>query len=268
MRGQFWLIGAVLATIIANTGCVSDCHKTYQTAWERGAGCELPTPCRSRVYVFMLHGVTPSTDCGLETLRMKLAEGGFAKVATGELVHAWWVASEIKDIRKCDPEARFVLIGYDLGCAAAVPLARDLVAKGVPVDAVVLLDPVGPMPAQGCGVHTLLFASGASTTTAPHTGRVIVPDASHFGLPTHPTTVAVVTALLKDIAARNCHPTIESVPAWDYKYAPEMRPEVTVQKPGGEWDFLSDQPGVPLPIGTIAVERQPVMTAAPVAAKR
>src|SRR5688572_11999825 len=100
MTGQRWVIGAVVAILLANTGCVSCCHKSYQKAWERGSECDLPTACRGQVHVFMVHGLTPSTDTGLNALREKLAENGFAKIGVGEVVNVWWMASEIKNIQR------------------------------------------------------------------------------------------------------------------------------------------------------------------------
>src|SRR4051812_30155073 len=112
MIGQRWVIGAVLATALANTGCVTCCHKSYAAALKCGPDCELPTPCRGQVYVFMIHGLTPTKDCGLETLRAKLGECGFAKIGVGELCSWLCIEQEIKEIRCDDPDARFVLLGY------------------------------------------------------------------------------------------------------------------------------------------------------------
>jgi len=270
MNGQRWVIAAVLATVLANTGCVSCCHKNYQQALTHGAECDLPTPCRNQVYVFMVHGLTPSTDCGLETLRTKLAENGFAKVGIGETVSGLTIECEIKHIRKCDPEAKFVLIGYDVGGGAAVCIARDLTAKDLPVEAVVLLDPLAC--GEACGVRTLLVTSGKTNSTAPHTERVAVPDASHFGLPAHPTTVTVITELLKDVASAGYQAPGDPVPAWSYKHAPEMHRSVTGRW-SEEWDFLSDRPGNAQAINTRITSQPapsaPVSTSAgPVVIKR
>jgi hypothetical protein len=269
MNGQRWVIAGVLAAILANTGCVSCCHKSYQQALTHGADCDIPTPCRNQVYVFMIHGLTPSTDCGLNALRTKLGENGFAKVAVGESFSGLSIECEIKDIRKCDPDAKFVLLGYDLGGAAAACIASDLCRKGMPVEAVVLLDPIASGKASG--TRTLLVTSGKCTSTAPHTERVVVPEASHFGLPAHPTTVAAITELLKDIATINCQPPVDLIPEWSYKHAPEMHSAVTGRW-DEEWDFLSDRPGMTQAIGTRIVTQSvttPISTSAgPVVIKR
>jgi hypothetical protein len=248
MRGQRWVLGAVLATLVANAGCVACCHKTYETAWRGGAECDIPVPCRGQVYVFMIHGVTPSTECGLEALRLKLGEAGFCKVGVGELVHCGWVQGEIKRIRKCEPEARFVLVGYDLGGPAAVSVAHDLSLSGVPVEAVVLIAPMGKTVTETCEVRTLLIAGGGSACRTPHTEAIVVPDANHWTLPAHPVTVAVVTGLLREIAVANCHLTSEPILEWSYPHAPPMRPEVVAAP--GPWNFLADHHTTPHAIGT------------------
>jgi hypothetical protein len=211
----------------------------------------------------MVHGLTPSTDCGLSALRTKLAESGFAKIGLGELGSELCIELEIKKIRTCEPEARFVLLGYDVGGASAVLLARNLTSKRVPVDAVVLLDPLAC--GRGAGVRTLLVTSGQTTSTTPYTDRLVVSDASHLNLPAHPATVAVITELLKDIATQHYQAPGDPVPAWSYPLAPEMQP---VEGPKwDEWDILADLPGSPQPIGTRVTTQQigapvPVSTSA------
>ena len=238
MNKRSWVSGAILATVLANTGCVLCCTKGYEKSLKNGADFDLPTQCRNEVHVFMMHGLTPSTDCGLNALRLKLGDNGFAKVGMGELCHAGWVKSEIDCIRRNDPDARFVLLGYDLGAATAVSLSRDLAAKGIPVEAVVLLDPMG-CSAEPCGARTLLITSGMGIASVPHSGRVVVATASHFGLPAHPTTVAVITDLLSDIATQNCEPPLEMIPGHNDPNAVARR--ASNQQSGGEWGFLSDR---------------------------
>ncbi len=259
MTRQVGLIGAVLATVLANTGCDSHCHQSHQKTWERGADHELPAPCRGQVYVFMFHGLTPSCDSGLDALRLKLAESGFAKVGVAELAGSLCVAGEIDKIRKCEPDAKFVLIGYDLGGAAAVCVARDLTKKGIPVEAVVLLDPV--KCGEPCGLRTLLVTSGTTASTVPFTDRLIVSDATHAKLPAHPLTSGAIVEWLKEIAANGFVDRGDTVQEWGYQHAPEMRP-VAVGKGGANWNFLADKPGTPSAIDTRVVV-QPAEPTAP-----
>jgi hypothetical protein len=129
MRGKRWVVVAILAIASANTGCVTCCHKGYEKTLEHGPECELPGPCRNQVYVFLINGLTPPTHNGLNALRMKLSENGFAKVGIADLAGGLCVEHEIKKIRACEPDAKFVLVGYDVGASVAVCIARDLTSK-------------------------------------------------------------------------------------------------------------------------------------------
>ena len=260
MSARYWAIGAVLASVLANTGCVTNCHQGYEMTLKHGPYYDTSTPCRNRVHVFTLHGLTPSTDSGLNTLRLKLGENGFAKVGMAELCSAHWVKNEIERIRLHDPDARFVLVGYDLGGAVAVSLTRDLTAKGVPVDALILLNPLC-CSAEPCGVNTLLIKSAKATSCVPHSAKVVVPDASHFGLPAHPATVTAVTELLREIALQHSPPPAEEIPEWSYQYAPESR-RVPAKQLRSDWDFLADKPGTTRAIASRVVT-QPTPVAEP-----
>jgi len=258
MSGRNWLIGAIAAVALTQAGCTTCCHKGYEKSLERGPECELPAACRNQVYVFLINGVTPPTHNGLNALRMKLSENGFAKVGIADLAGALGVEHEIKKIRACEPDAKFVLVGYDVGAAVAVCDARHLTSKGIPVEAVVLLDPVGTK--EVCCVPTLLIASGKKPGMVPHSKQIVVPDANHFTLPAHPITVATITDLLATIAVNGYQAAGDPVPEWSYKNAPEMRPEPIGHRDAA-WDFLSDN-GPTRPIGTGAVA-QPSPIAAP-----
>jgi hypothetical protein len=261
MRGQRWLVGAVLAIAVANTGCVTCCHRGYQKSLEHAPSCELPGQCRNQVYAFLINGLTPPTHNGLSALRLKLAENGFAKVGIADLAGGLCVEHEIKKIRACEPDAQFVLVGYDVGASVAVCAARDLTSKGIPVEALVLLDPVGCK--EACGVPTLLITSGKGASAVAHSQRVVVPNVGHFGLPAHPTTVAAIVDLLGGVAVKHNEPLGDPVPEWSYKHAPEMRPPVTGRW-SAEWDFLADH-GPTRSIGTsvAAQPAPPAPTASP-----
>lgn len=262
MPGRNWLIGAIAAVALSQAGCVTCCHKGYEKSLASGPECELPTACRNQVYVFLINGVTPPTHNGLNALRMKLGENGFAKVGIADLAGALSVEHEIKKIRACEPDAKFVLVGYDVGAPAVICDARHLASKDIPVEAVVLLDPVGTK--EVCCVPTLLIASGKKPCTVPHSKQIVVPDASHFTLPAHPLTVATITDLLSTIASNGYPATSAPVPEWSYKNAPEMRPEPTGRWDAA-WDFLSDN-GPMRPIGTNIATRPSPPTATPTTA--
>jgi hypothetical protein len=239
--------------VLANAGCVSCCDKSYKTAREHGPECDLPLPCRNQVYVFMIHGCTPTCDGGLETLRQRLAESGFAKVGVGEFASAPCIHCEIMKIHKCEPDAKFVLLGYDFGAAAAECLGRELSDKGVPIEGIVLLDPLAC--GQPCGGRRLLVTSGTTLSTAPYTDRLVVSDANHYKLPAHPRTAAAIIEMLKDIAARDCEDAGDPVPLWTYPHAPEMHTGSTAPI-GPEWKFLADTTEIPEALNPRATSQQ------------
>jgi hypothetical protein len=227
MVARYWAVLALAAVAALQTGCVSQCHKTHAAARERGPDCDLPAPCRNAVHVFLIDGLTPCGSCGLDKLRTELAANGFAKVGIGTAASGFCVQQEIEEIRGCDPEAKFVLVGFDVGGGAAAHTARSLAKKGIAVEALVLLDPVA------CGnevpARTLLVSSGTRAATVPHSSRVAVTTA-HTKLPAHPTTVGVVTELLREVAV-NGYVEDAALPG---------------REPRGDgWDFLTDDRRTP-----------------------
>jgi hypothetical protein len=256
MSGKLWSLLLAVAISAANAGCVSCDHAAHKIALNAGPVCDLPTCERQKVYVFLLNGLTPTGSCGLEGLRDKLAEHGFPKVGCGQVFHAGWVADEMKRVLADNPDARFVLLGYDLGGGVAAKLAAQSVQSGLPVDAVVLLDPIGKAALTPTGVRTLLITSGSGRSPVPHNESVIIPDAGHFKLPTHPQTLAVVCNLLHEIAAKQMRPEIETFPHWSYEHAPE--PRITPIPGTPEWNVLTDRPGgATLPLGVSETVRTP-----------
>jgi hypothetical protein len=242
MTRAFPLAAVALAVAASGGGCVTCHHEAAEAALAAGPQCTTPTCERNKVHVFLINGLTPTGSCGLSGLRDKLGRCGFAKVGYGQIVHGWWAAEEMKSIHADDPDARFVLVGYDVGCGEAVRVTNQVRRAGVPVEAVVLLAPVG-RPAAVPGVRTLLVTSGAGRSPVPHTESVIVADANHFNLPTHPQTVAAVSGLLNDLAVAQMKPYAVPLPACSYEHAPAPRPSSLPA--GNSWDFLHERPADP-----------------------
>ncbi|HUR54429.1 MAG TPA: hypothetical protein VMZ71_09875 [Gemmataceae bacterium] len=260
MSGKRWLTGLVVAISATNAGCISCDHAAHKSALDAGPVCEVPACERQKVYVFMLNGLAPTASCGLDGLRVKLAEQGFPKIGCGQVFHAAWAADEMKRILCDNPDARFVLLGYDLGGGAAAKLAQQSVQAGLPVDALVLLDPKGKASMTPSGVRTLLITSGAGLPPTPHTESVIIPDVGHFRLPTHPKTLALVCNLLNEVAAKQMRPEIEIYPMWSYEHAPA--PRISPLPGDPEWNVLTDRPGgVTLPLGVTETVKAPPLSA-------
>ena len=245
MTGKRTLAVVGVAILLAGSGCASCNYRAFQPARDAGPDCQVPLQDRREVYVFLVNGLTPSGSSGRDGLQEKLALQGFTKVYHGQLYHAGWMGTEMRRIHREEPAARFVIVGYDLGGAGASRLAADGIADELPVDALILLDPMGKPGTVGCSVRTLLVCSGSGAAPVPHTESLSVPDAGHFTLPTHPQTVAVVCELLTQVARKVEHPPVtDGNSGWRYEHAPPPRP---IAAPGvnadPEWSFLHDRGG-------------------------
>jgi hypothetical protein len=242
MLGTRWAIGAGLALMLAGPGCVSCGHDVCKPALEASPNAEAPVCDRRHVYAFLINGITPAGSSGLDGLRIKLAERGYEKTYRGECCHAWWMEHEMKRVLKCDPAARFVVVGYDVGCGAASSLARHAVRHGWPVDAVVLLDPVIQPEAGPRSPHTIVIRSGAAATGDEEC--VCVPSGGHWTLPTNARTVEVIAEVMKEAASKVEYPPVLEGERSAFPDAPPLR-EMPGPVPGAgeDWLFLHDQFG-------------------------
>lgn len=245
-----WAVAAAAAVLVGGSGCVSCDMRTARASWEAGPSCEVPACDRSNVYAVLVNGACPAGSTSLEGLRDGLAPRGFTKVYFGQILHAYWLASEMRAVAKCNPSARFIVVGADIGCPIAAHLTRQAVADGVTVDALVLLEPVGVPADAGCATRTVLVSCG-NNGSAPHTERAAISGATRFTLPGHPGTVDLVYDLMKESAARVEHPP----GLFDVLTDPEGRQPRDVTPPPGaapEWLFLHDHPGFsPAPLSPL-----------------
>lgn len=216
MSGRSGLIAGVAGILLAGSGCVSCGNHSYGEAHEVGPDCEVPTCQRNQVYVFAVSGMNPLDMLALDALRGELARRGFAKVATGQAVHAGWMTREMRRIREEQPEAVFVLLGSEGGAVTAAKLAEQAVADGLPVGAVVLVSR-DPKPAPAVGNNLRVEAVNGHGSE-------------------HAAGVATV---LNEVAATTPLPVIVERVGWDYPHAPEPRPEIEPRDPN--WSFLFDR---------------------------
>lgn len=240
MTATRWAIGAGLLVAAASSGCVSCGHDACATFLNAGPNATEPLCDRQHVYVFLINGLTPDVSSGLEDLRLKLAERGYQKVYRGELCHAAWMAFEMKRLLRCDPSARFVLVGYDLGCGAAAALARHGQRRDWPVDAIVLIDPLTLPDAGNQPLRTVVVRSGGDCTACTDSLRTVnVPEGSHWTLPVHPQTVEAIAGALKESAMKVEHPEAWVDPA--EMEIPNRYMPVPVPGASPEWQFLQER---------------------------
>jgi hypothetical protein len=221
-------------------GCISCGHDSCKLSEDAGPLCPVPVCDRRHVYTFLINGLAPN-EC-LDQLRLNIAERGFEKVGKMELCHTWWLWSEMKRIQRCEPEARFVLVGYGFGAASAVGLARDASRESVTVDAVVLLDPAGVKDWSGCAERVVVIRAGQPMAT-DESGRCTRVPGGHISLPKQPQTADAIAAVLAETAARVEHPPFDEVPYFQHPDAPAPRDDRLPPGAPEEWRFLHDRIG-------------------------
>ncbi|MCZ2340429.1 MAG: hypothetical protein LC104_01375 [Bacteroidales bacterium] len=239
-------VGTLLA--LANSGCVS-CH--YKAQPQFLAACHsstVPSPVRNHVYLFMMNGSDVFDFAGLTTLRDKVCEAGFPKVYYAQRADRRWYELEMRRVYLADPAARFVVLGMGTATDHLVPLVVGVVEDGLPVDQLILLDPIGTMAGTSSSVPVTVLQSRSWSHSASASENVTMMEASHFGLP---ASAPVVEAVISQMIASAQQvgplegPRLPALPLSD-KPAPLPRPRELppheAAKPDA-WDFLKR--GVP-----------------------
>src|SRR5262245_54045673 len=134
-------------------GCLSCLNPVGHPPPEALGPCEaLPQPCRSGVYVFLIDGLDPFHCGNLPGVRDYLIELGFIKTYHGYAYHKSYFLKELLRTHAECPDARFVVVGFDYGAAAARNLACEAARSGAPVDLLVYLG--------GCSLEELPAEAG------------------------------------------------------------------------------------------------------------
>jgi pimeloyl-ACP methyl ester carboxylesterase len=181
------LVGVGLA-FLGGVGCTCCRHRALYDS----LACDGPadTPCattRNDVYTFVLGGTDPF-DRGPDRLATGLNEHGFAKVYTGTRLHADWFAKEARRIIEENPDARFAVVGRRYGATRAAELASTLAREGLPVDALVLIDPDG-LPTTEFAVETKVLHPGDAVHEAPMVADHLLAVVRHVHLDPLPKVV-------------------------------------------------------------------------------
>ena len=232
-------------------GCLRFCHPVDPLpADEVRDTFELPTGCKDRVYVFLLHGVDPPDTANMAGLQEYLHSLGYIKTYYGQPFHAFYYEKEIVAIRKREPNARFVLMGFSYGAGLVRDLARDLGKCGIGVDLLVYIDggrlsttPLDRPANVSKVVNILAFDRDEDCEIAGAENRRY-DDVWHFGTVTHPDTLRMLVRELAQVALRvpltthlpSAPPANGVLPA--PRPAPELLPPPTPNVKGDGWDFI------------------------------
>jgi hypothetical protein len=99
----------------------------------------VPDTNRDRVHVFFVNGVDPLCLGNLNSLCAHLQQLGFRNSHFGQLWSTPLCVSKLRRLKREDPGARVVLLGYSAGANAVRWVANRLNKEGVPVDLLVYL---------------------------------------------------------------------------------------------------------------------------------
>ena len=226
---------ALTIALLTSFGCTTCPHRAAFDAL--GTECdELTTvPQRSHVVAILVGPETVFDLGGVGTFSRKLNEAGFSRIYRGGILHANWLSREAQRTYEDDPETRFVVIGYDFACRTARNLAVDLSQTGLPVDAVVLLDPLAVDSNRSLPANvelTIVRSHGWTGNPVPDAVESIVPGVGHYDLLASPETLGTVVAAISTVAQRVAVTESASDPArpvhlgveWDFVLGPSLAP--------------------------------------------
>jgi hypothetical protein len=250
MFGKRW-VGLMLVASLAGGGCMQYRSVGFQDALCSPLESPAPPPIRNQVYLFMMNGSDVLDSAGMLDLRDQLSHLGYPKVYLAQRPDSAWYTRELRRIPREEPGARMILLAYGSSATKVHALAAEAARDGLPVDAVIFLDPVGlngrlaetlPFPSVVLRSHNWL---GSRQLVA--TENLILPGVGHFSLPAHPGCVQLVHSLMTG-AAGNVHLesklSLPRLPLADVPN-PTPRPVAPVPYTPDGWDFLKPNAGFP-----------------------
>ncbi|MGL6075830.1 MAG: hypothetical protein ACRC8S_16870 [Fimbriiglobus sp.] len=206
MRAKHLLLSASVAFTPFLSGCLSNNYKGYHQALH----CQTPNPFpnkqRSQVYLFMMNGTDVLELSGMLTLRDELARNGFSKVYYAQMEDKDWFVREMARLHRDEPQARILLLGYGTAATRTTEVACETQRLGVPLDALVLLDPMsysGNLTEQTTAPSVIISShnwSGAKEVFS--TERIELQGTGHLNTPTHPQTLDTLVSLMTTAASR------------------------------------------------------------------
>jgi hypothetical protein len=99
-----------------------------------------PDPsAKEHVYIFGINGLNPMCLGNFNGLLCYFREQGFTHTYFGQPYTSFWFPSEIREIRRQDPQAKIVLIGFSSGANSVRAMANGLNNDGTPIDLLVYL---------------------------------------------------------------------------------------------------------------------------------
>jgi hypothetical protein len=254
--------GGLLAALCLSmgSGCLSFVHSLDAPPREQLMPADMiPAPCRNHVHIFLIHGMDPLDLANLAGLTEYIQALGYIKTHYGQLYHLWEFKKELRRVHKDDPDARFVLIGFSFGANMVRELANAVKDDDITIDLLVYLGgntlENTPPNQPDHVIHIVnILATGCiwNGATMDRADNIHYGNVWHFGSPTHPKTLELLSRELAVVAGRV--PYIEKTPPPFPDELPRPRPLKANQarkmpEVPPEWNFLDARSayGEPLP---------------------
>jgi len=191
---------------------------------------------------------------GMLTLRDEIAKAGYAKVYYTQSEDRNYYAREMQRLHRDEPQARMLLLGYGTAAERTLGLAAEACRTGLPLDAVIFLDPSGlsgnvaeALPVPSLALRSHGWSGGKELVT---TDSQVLAGVGHVSAPTCPQTVNVVVQLMTASAAKVPVEDIRlTLPFLPLRDKPDRTPRgidpATLFTPTGPWEGF---PAMPAPL--------------------
>ncbi len=204
MGKKLLLLGGL--SVIGAVGCLHTCRTTPNECLRPVEEVAVIAPARAKVYTFLMNGADVFDVGHLHELECSIISAGFPKVYYAQRFDQEWYYKELHRLHRDDPDNRFVMVGSGTAAGELQKLVCRVTADGIPLDAVVLLDPagsVGEWPADAPFSTTVLKSRlWPESPRLASLHSLTIPEVGHARLPNHPATVREVVGILTASALR------------------------------------------------------------------
>jgi hypothetical protein len=190
---------ATLFLLTALPGCLSFVNPVPPPLDDTKLICDhFPADCRAGVHIFLVNGCDPLECANLRGVRDYLNKLGFKSVWYGQFYHDEEMAAEVCRVRRDNPMARIIVVGYEHGANGACGIAHAAIDNGGFVDMLVLLEPkcLGTIvpPRRNVGRFVVIRTEpGLLSGMVPEGAEVITLQSYwRFTVPTHTTTLELI----------------------------------------------------------------------------
>lgn len=202
---KLFLLGGIAATF-SGVGCLHTCRITPNECLRPVEQVQVIAPARAKVYVFLMNGADLFDLGHLHEMECSIVRAGFPKVYYAQRFDQEWYYKELHRLRRDDPDNRFVLVGQGTAADQLQKLACRVTDDGIPLDAVVFLDPVGgkgdltqSTPYPSTVLRSRLWPGSPRLTTSQ---SLRIPEVGHAHLPNHPAIVDELIGILTESASK------------------------------------------------------------------